>query len=138
MQDFKLHPVYFQIQAEGSVFMLYFVLSLKLSILRTSYIEILHLFSVRECNPLSPPEKGDVTPDICKIKPLHGQKCSFVCNAGYTRIGPSFSSCDDGYWIPGSFTVCKGTVTTLRVVEFNDGPFYRLVFYCLTYLAKFF
>lgn len=64
---------------------------------------------VRECNPLSPPEKGDVTPDICKIKPLHGQKCSFVCNAGYTRIGPSFSSCDDGYWIPGSFTVCKDT-----------------------------
>lgn len=87
---------------------------------------------------MSPPEKGDVTPDICKTKPLHGQKCSFVCNAGYTRIGPSFSSCDDGYWIPGSFTVCKGTVTTLRVVEFNDGPFYRLVFYCLTYLAKFF
>lgn len=65
------------------------------------------LISVHECQALSAPDDGQITPDICKTKPLHGQECSYECSPGYARIGPSSSKCDNGNWTQGGF-FCQG------------------------------
>ena len=64
-------------------------------------------FSGRKCRALSAPDNGQITPDICKTKPLHGQVCSYECNPGYTRNGPGSNECDAGFWTQGGFH-CQG------------------------------
>lgn len=64
--------------------------------------------SVRECQALSAPANGQISPDICKTKPLHGEVCFYKCNPGYTRTGPiSNTTCDNGFWTHGGFH-CQG------------------------------
>ncbi|KAJ7360017.1 hypothetical protein OS493_019105 [Desmophyllum pertusum] len=58
---------------------------------------------VRECQPLSAPDDGQITPEICKTRPLHDQTCSYECSPGYTRTGPSSNRCDNGHWTQGGF-----------------------------------
>ncbi|KAJ7360022.1 hypothetical protein OS493_019110 [Desmophyllum pertusum] len=58
---------------------------------------------VRECQPLSAPDDGQITPEICKTRPLHDQTCSYECSPGYTRTGPSSDKCDNGHWTQGGF-----------------------------------
>ncbi|XP_078343207.1 uncharacterized protein LOC144628957 isoform X2 [Oculina patagonica] len=58
---------------------------------------------VRKCQALSAPDNGQITPDICKSQPMHGQVCSYECSPGYTRTGPSSNTCDNGYWTQGGF-----------------------------------
>lgn len=58
---------------------------------------------VRECQVLNAPDNGQISPDICGTKPLHGQVCSYECNPGYTRTGPSSNRCNNGYWTQGGF-----------------------------------
>ncbi|PFX23098.1 sushi, von Willebrand factor type A, EGF and pentraxin domain-containing protein 1-like isoform X2 [Stylophora pistillata] len=53
---------------------------------------------VSECPPLTEPDNGQITPYICKTKPLHGQTCQYECRPGFRVIGPSSSKCDDGHW----------------------------------------
>ena len=56
---------------------------------------------------MSPPDKGDITPEICKTNPLHGQKCAYKCSQGYKRVGPVSSTCDNGDWTQVGF-YCLG------------------------------
>ncbi|XP_067018332.1 uncharacterized protein [Acropora muricata] len=58
---------------------------------------------VHECQALNAPDNGEISPDICRTKPLHGQVCSYECNPGYTRIGPSSNRCNNGFWTQGGF-----------------------------------
>lgn len=58
---------------------------------------------VRACPPLEAPDNGQITPEICKVKPLHGQNCSYECNSGYIRIGSGWNMCDNGHWRKGIF-----------------------------------
>lgn len=51
-----------------------------------------------ECSTLSPPDNGDITPSICKTRPLHGQECRYECNPGYTIVGFMSTRCDNGHW----------------------------------------
>lgn len=69
--------------------------------------EVTFCFSVRECSPQPLPDNGDITPQICKTQPLHGQTCYYECSPGYTREGPSSSTCDNGDWKQGGFH-CRG------------------------------
>ena len=70
---------------------------------------------VRECQPLSAPDDGQITPEICKTRPLHDQTCSYECSPGYTRTGPSSDKCDNGYWTQGGFH-CQGKVHHTAIV----------------------
>ena len=65
------------------------------------------IISVLECQALSAPDHGQITPDICETKPLHGQVCSYECNPGYARTGPSSNMGNNGFWTQGRFH-CKG------------------------------
>ena len=68
--------------------------------------EVTFCFSVRKCSPQPLPDKGDITPPICKTQPLHGQTCYYEC-PGYTLDGPSSSTCDNGDWTQSGFH-CRG------------------------------
>ena len=63
--------------------------------------------SVHECQALNAPDNGQISPDICRTKPLHGQVCSYECNPGYTRTGPSSNRCNNGFWTQGGI-YCQG------------------------------
>ncbi|CAH3141747.1 unnamed protein product [Porites lobata] len=63
---------------------------------------------VRKCSPQPLPDNGDITPQICKTQPLHGQTCYYECSPGYTRTGPSSSTCDNGRWTQIGF-YCRDT-----------------------------
>ncbi|XP_022807492.1 sushi, von Willebrand factor type A, EGF and pentraxin domain-containing protein 1-like isoform X2 [Stylophora pistillata] len=58
---------------------------------------------VRECQPLTEPDHGQITPYMCKIKPLHGLTCLYECRPGFRVIGPNSSKCDNGNWTHGGF-----------------------------------
>ena len=59
---------------------------------------ILIFILVTECSSLSPPDNGDITPSICKTRPLHGQECRYKCNPGYTIVGFMSTRCANGHW----------------------------------------
>ncbi|XP_067016111.1 uncharacterized protein [Acropora muricata] len=63
---------------------------------------------VSECASLSPPDDGDITPSICKTKPLHGRVCSNKCKPGYTLVGSTSTMCDNGHWTQAGFQ-CRDT-----------------------------
>ncbi|XP_067049064.1 sushi-repeat-containing protein SRPX-like [Acropora muricata] len=63
---------------------------------------------VTQCSSLSPPENGDISPGICKTKPLHGQSCSYQCDPGFTILGSTSTTCDNGHWTQGAFQ-CQDT-----------------------------
>ena len=65
------------------------------------------VISVRACPPLVAPDNGQIIPEICKIKPLHGQNCSYECSSGFARFGSFSNMCDNGRWTQGIFH-CKG------------------------------
>ena len=46
-------------------------------------------------------------PGICKTKPLHGQSCSYQCDPGFTILGSTSTTCDNGHWTQGAFQ-CQG------------------------------
>lgn len=69
--------------------------------------EIIFSLLVKECPPLNKPDRGDVVPQECQVKPLHGQKCSYECYPGYQAVGANEVTCDDGRWT-GSIVHCKG------------------------------
>lgn len=74
------------------------------------------VISVKGCTPLSTPYKGDITPEICKTKPLHGQKCAYKCSPGYKQIGPVSSTCDNGDWTQVGF-YCLGKFRLFTSLE---------------------
>ena len=82
-----------------------FLLSELLFDLCTFFIVIFIL--VTECSSLSPPDNGDIKPGICKTKPLHGQSCSYECDPGFTIVGSTSTTCDNGHWPQGNFQ-CQG------------------------------
>ncbi|XP_068689881.1 uncharacterized protein [Montipora foliosa] len=63
---------------------------------------------VTECSRLTPPDNGDITPSICKTRPLHGHVCSYECNSGYTIVGSMSTTCDNGHWTQAGFQ-CRDT-----------------------------
>lgn len=65
--------------------------------------------SVRECQPLSELDNGQITPAICNTKPLHGQTCDYECASGYQVNGPGSNKCDDGHWKYAPST-CEGNI----------------------------
>ena len=82
------------------------LLSALIVYLCTSFF-VLNFILVIECSSLSPPDDGDITPSICKAKPLHGQVCSYECNPGYTIVGPKSTTCNNGNWTQGGIQ-CRG------------------------------
>jgi len=58
---------------------------------------------VTQCSSLSPPDNGDISPGICKTNPLHGQSCSYECEPGFTIVGSTSTTCDNGHWTQGNF-----------------------------------
>ena len=53
------------------------------------------------------PDDGEITPSICKTKPLHGRVCSNKCKPGYTLVGSTSTMCDNGHWTQAGFQ-CRG------------------------------
>ena len=62
---------------------------------------------VHQCPPLTEPDNGQITPYICKTKPLHGETCLHECKPGFRVVGPSSSKCDNGHWRNVGF-YCQG------------------------------
>ncbi|PFX23093.1 CUB and sushi domain-containing protein 1 [Stylophora pistillata] len=70
---------------------------------------------VRECPPVQKPDRGDISPPECKAKPLHGQKCLYECAQGFTTIGSSEVTCNDGSWT-GLGVYCRD----IQAPSFNE------------------
>lgn len=69
---------------------------------------MLHI-PVRECQPLSELDNGQITPPICNTKPLHGQTCDYECASGYKVNGHNSNECDNGHWKYAQST-CEGKI----------------------------
>ena len=61
------------------------------------------LDSVAPCDRLDPPAHGTRSGDDFR----HGRSLRFYCSDGYTRIGVSPVTCNDGNW-DNPAPVCKG------------------------------
>ncbi|XP_015752648.1 PREDICTED: hemicentin-1-like [Acropora digitifera] len=72
---------------------------------------------VHACPPLRAPDNGQIIPEICKIKPLHGQNCSYECRSGFARFGSFSNICDNGKWTHGIFHCQENAVIQTTEVQ---------------------
>lgn len=60
-----------------------------------------------DCDPLKPPDNGDVVMSGTTI----GSKATYSCESGFNLVGDEFRNCqDDGEW-SGTEPTCSGDLT---------------------------